>query len=81
MLAAVEVGSEDFIFPEVSGSLCFSLCLVSLPPPGPSLASISLFAANGGRLREWLSSRVMVLEDNVQFINIELCSSPLPPPL
>lgn len=42
-------------------------------PQGPSLTSICpLFAANGGRLREWLSSRVMVLEDNIQFIDIKI---------
>lgn len=51
-------------------------------PQGPSLTSLSLFfAANDGRLQGWLSGRVMVLEDNIQFINIGFYSSPLLPPL
>lgn len=75
------MGMEDFpSSPRVPGCLWLSLCLV--PPPGPLLTSLSLFfAANDGSLREWLSGRVMVLEDNIQFINIGFCSSPLLPPL
>lgn len=50
-------------------------------PQRPSLTSLSpFFAANGGSLREWLSGRGVVLEDHIRFINVEFCSSPLPPP-
>lgn len=50
------------------------------PSQRPLLTNLSpFFAANGGSPREWLSGRIMVLEDNIRFINIEFCSSPLLP--
>ena len=67
---------------EVVGLEAFSSSPRVPPPQRPSLTSLSpFFAANGGSLREWLSGRVMLLEDNIRFINVEFCSSPLPPPL
>lgn len=52
MLGAVEgVGSEDFIYPKVSGPLCFSLCLVSMPPRAITNHISLFFATNGGKLK------------------------------
>lgn len=71
---------RTFHLPQGFLAFCFSP-LHSLPiPQGPPLSSLSrFFAANGRRLGEWLSGRMMVPEDNIQFINTEFCSSPLPP--
>lgn len=57
-----------FIFPE------------GPPPQRPLLTNLSpFFAANDGCPKEWLSGRIMVLGDDIRFINIEFCSLPLLP--